>query len=319
MKYVTNLATLSLVVIIATMAACSGGTDPAAAPATPPAPTTATNPTPAAPAVGSTNDAAARTAAARDAAAARPRPPATNRPIPVAGGDAAYGLVLQSIVTPDGRVRYDQLVANGPHLETLRAVVSAYAAATLPVDRDERLALLCNAYNANALVKAAEARVKPGFTNVKDTPGFFDRDRITVAGTAMTLNELENDTIRPLGDPRIHAALVCAAMSCPPLLNVPFSASRLNDQFDALCARWVNDATKNTTRGDSLALSSIFSWYKADFDAKPFEGVVGFVKRYAEPGSDVGKLLATNGAPAVQHLEYDWRLNDAAILPGSSP
>ena len=53
-------------------------------------------------------------------------------------------------------------------------------------------------------------------------------------GQSLTLNNLEHDIIRKdYPDPRIHFALVCAALGCPPLRDEPYLADRLNEQLDA--------------------------------------------------------------------------------------
>jgi len=155
------------------------------------------------------------------------------------------------------------------------------------------------------------ARRKPGFDTVVNVPGFFDDMRITVAGDAMTLNDLENERIRPLGDARIHAALVCAAMSCPPLRAEPYAASRLNAQFDDQCRRWVNDDGKFRVVDGQLGMSRILDWYGVDFETPKYGGPAGFVRAYAEPNGSIGRFLVTADPVRTTWLEYDWTLNQA--------
>jgi hypothetical protein len=191
--------------------------------------------------------------------------------------------------------------------------VDAYGRAAMPADPAARLAFLCNAYNANALLKAVEAARRPGFTSVKDTPGFFDRDLIVVAGESMTLDQLEHDRIRPLGDPRVHAALVCGARSCPPLPDEPLDPARLDEQLDEQCRRWVNDPSMNFVRGDTLLLSPIFDWYGADFRGDSGAGVIEFLRRYAAPDGPIAALLQRVPDPTIEWLPYDWSLPAGAV------
>ncbi|NNM26967.1 MAG: DUF547 domain-containing protein [Phycisphaerales bacterium] len=207
-------------------------------------------------------------------------------------------------------MRYDRL-RDPARLEQLRVVVAGFAAALRPTAARDRLALWSNAYNANVLLMAFEASRRPGFVNVEKVPGFFDATPIVVAGERLTLNRLENDRIRPLGDARIHAALVCAAMSCPPLRAEPYTAARLDAQLDDQSRRWVNDPAKFRVIGGRVGLSAILDWYGVDFTAAPYGSPLGYVKHYADASSALGRLLATTRTPPTATLPYDWTLNRA--------
>jgi hypothetical protein len=237
-----------------------------------------------------------------------PEPPAEQGPI--ARADARYAALLAELVDANGLVRYE-LLKDAERLSGLEQVVADYGDAALPDDRDERLAFWLNAYNANVLLRAHQAIQEPDFKTVNDVPGFFDSQVIRVAGEELTLNRLENDRIRPLGDPRIHAALVCAARSCPPLRSKPFSADDLHGQLVRRSWIWVNDTTKNRFARAKLEVSQIFKWYEADFDVEPYGGVRGFLDRFADPNGRLGRFLTANPNTRLEHLAYDWSLNQA--------
>ena len=229
----------------------------------------------------------------------------------LASVNRTYAALLKDIATPDGLVRYDVL-GEPPRRRSLQAIVAAYAKADLPSGDDEKLAFLCNAYNVIVLKMVVGETAKEDFTSVMDIPGFFDTLSITVAGKQMTLNALENDHIRPLGDPRIHAALVCAAMSCPPLRGEPYTAQRLDEQLNDQCRRWINDPDRNGIDDQGrLRVSMIMQWYGDDFTVEPYGGVVGFVRAFAEPLGPIRRLLSREDEPQVHFLKYDWRLNRA--------
>ena len=250
-----------------------------------------------------------------------PPPPASDvyqttpaeRTLNTPGGraDYAYTLLLAEIVTPDGFVRYDRF-DNTELVKRIGLVVRDYAKVPLPDDPKARLAYWCNAYNANVLFQAMMERAKPGFTSVLDVDGFFDARPITVAGEPMNLNFLENERIRSMDDPRIHAALVCAALSCPPLRDELFVADRIDEQLDDQCRRWVNDTTKNRIEEDTLLISEIFNWYGDDFEDEAVGGVTGFLKRYADPDGPLARFLETHPEPTIEWMPYDWALNQAA-------
>jgi len=238
-------------------------------------------------------------------------PAATSRPAAERTAlQEAFASILDEVVTRDGLVRYDRLDDEVRRAD-LERVVRGYATAERPTERAADLAFLMNAYNANVLLMAATARNEPGFENVLKVDGFFDRTTITVAGTAMTLNGLEKERIRSFGDPRFHAALVCAAESCPPLRAEPFVAARLDEQLDEQSRRWVRDRTKNDVKSGNLELSQIFNWYRSDFEVAPYGGVQGFVHAFAEPGSPLARASAPDRRPEIRFKEYQWRLNQA--------
>ena len=224
--------------------------------------------------------------------------------------DRIYAPILKKAVTTDGLVRYDVL-REEPQRRNLQWIVGEYSRADLPQGKNEKLAFLCNAYNANVLDMVVAQSAQESFKSVNDVPGFFDTLTVTVAGKTMTLNELENDHIRPLGDPRIHAALVCAAMSCPPLRDEPYTAKQLDKQLNDQSRRWISDRTKFIVDDQGLGVSMIMQWYAEDFTVAPYSGVVGFIRKFADPASPIGRLLSREEAPPIHFLEYDWRLNRA--------
>jgi len=236
----------------------------------------------------------------------RPGPP----PMTDDSGNWLYGRVLALVVTEKGLVRYDKFEDHELR-EALERAVTWYDRTPMPTDRDEKLAFLCNAYNANVLARAYRESVKPGFESVVKVPGFFDSHPIRVGREGLTLNDLENKLIRPMGDARIHAALVCGAMSCPPLRGEPYEAAHLDAQLDDQCKRWVNDPTKFRMVDGKLGLSEILNWYGDDFRKPPFGSPLGFVLAYADPASDIARFIANLDEPPTQWIAYDWTLNKA--------
>ena len=182
--------------------------------------------------------------------------------------------------------------------------------------RDERLAYWINAYNILAIdVVVGSYPVD----SIKDVGSFlrpvWKREAGTIGGRAVTLDEIEHRILRPMGEPRIHAAIVCASVSCPPLRREPFRAAGLDAQLDEVTRRWLADPRKGAhidpeTR--SVALSRIFDWFEEDFAG--VGGVLAFVARHV--GADDRRWLEENGDRAsLRYLDYDWRLNDLARAP----
>jgi hypothetical protein len=132
----------------------------------------------------------------------------------------------------------------------------------------------------------------------------------SIDGRPVTLDGIEHRTLRPLGDPRIHGAIVCASLSCPPLRREPYRAETLDAQLDDNVRRWLADPRKGAAvdpEAGVLLVSSIFKWFDEDFEAQG--GVLAFVERYGP--EEVRALVSERGGRVrIRHLDYDWSLND---------
>jgi hypothetical protein len=168
----------------------------------------------------------------------------------------------------------------------------------------EKKALLINAYNAITM----EWIVKNyPVQSIWDTPRPFKAHRFSLAGEAISLDEIES-RLREMKDPRIHAALVCAARSCPPLRREAYRARTLDDQLDANVREWLANAALNRFYPDRhlATVSPIFKWYGEDFDAYP-GGLRGFLLKFGPPKA-TEKLRDSQFT--IRFATYHWGLND---------
>lgn len=189
--------------------------------------------------------------------------------------------------------------------KTYLTMIETTDPASLPDDK-ARLAFWINAYNAHTI--AGVLKHWPGITTVSTVYpdfGFFKRADYTVGGKKYSLNDIENKVIRPtFKDARIHAALNCASISCPPLANFAFTGPKLDAQLDQVFGVFANDAERNQIGPDGVKLSEIFNWYGVDFQPSVQAYLAKFVK-------DEAKKKALTEAKALQFLPYDWNLNKA--------
>jgi hypothetical protein len=129
-----------------------------------------------------------------------------------------------------------------------------------------------------------------------------------VAGKSLSLHKLEHKRILPLGEPRIHFAIVCASRSCPSLRGEAFTPAALDAQLEDQARRFINDPSKNRfdlERGEAL-LSKIFKWFAADFEAVS-ESVTAYIADYVDDPRIAEALRAER--LQVRFLDYDWSLN----------
>lgn len=236
------------------------------------------------------------------------------------GADGAYVLLDYDALAASDEARFT--------LDQYLAVLAAVDPAKL-TSRAERLAYWINAYNA-AVVRGVLARYKgdPTF-KVTSSGTFFDDPVHTFGGQKMTLNHLEQGVLRGAWshasiprsgalleqlktwhaelwgaggkvDPRFHAAVNCAALSCPNLLAAaPFAydAASLEAQLQAATVAWLDSAAKGA---GPAGISRLFDWYRDDFVAS-HGGVDAFIAAYRTGG--------LQGVDSGRFLDYDWTLN----------
>ncbi|MEO6039135.1 MAG: DUF547 domain-containing protein, partial [Saprospiraceae bacterium] len=126
----------------------------------------------------------------------------------------------------------------------------------------------------------------------------WDVKRINLGGKKYSLNQIENEIIRPqFQEPRIHFAINCAAKSCPPLYNHAFTTENLDSTLESRARLFINDKRFNTITAGKATVSKVFDWYGADFG-----DLRKFLNRYAN--------TQLKAAAAIRFKEYDWDLNE---------
>ena len=215
--------------------------------------------------------------------------------------------LLKEFVNGDSRVGYARL--KGEAAGRLARYAGQLAAAkTLDWNSPEGKAVLINAYNAFAIQWIVENYPA---SSIMATPKPFQEKRHRLAGKRVSLDEIER-RLRKSGDPRIHAALVCAALSCPPLRREAYVAARLEEQLDDNTRQWLADQQLNELdpEGAKAKLSAVFDWYKKDFSSFP-GGLEGFVREYAP--RDKIELLGSRRL-SISFKKYRWGLNDQSPI-----
>lgn len=218
--------------------------------------------------------------------------------------------LLHRHVDAEGYVDYAGLISESGALDGYIA-----ALASAPFDslgRDEKLALLINAYNAFTLRLILDYWNGGKLASIRDIPSEkrWDDVRWNIGGKTFSLNQIEHELIRPnFREPRIHFALVCAAVSCPPLRAEAYTAAALESQLDGQARyshthdRWFAfDGAKNEVR---LTMLYNPSWYGGDFEqVEPT--VLDFAARYSP---DLRAALDKGAKPGIVWIDYNWDLN----------
>lgn len=198
----------------------------------------------------------------------------------------------------EGRVQYAMLTEKPEALNALYGQLKGLTPD--PSDPQKFQAFYINAYNL-AVIKTVVDHYP--IESPMEVSGFFERKDHWIAGEKISLNTLENEKLRAkFKDPRVHFALVCGAISCPPIVPFAYTPERLNEQLERQTTLALNDPGFIVPDAEkkSVAVSEIFKWYKADFTEN--QSLIEFINQYRkdEFPSDY----------QVNYYPYNWALND---------
>jgi hypothetical protein len=220
-------------------------------------------------------------------------------------------------------VDYARAQGNEPALnDYLRTLASIPETTFLAFDVVDQQAFLINLYNA-AMIKKVLSRY-PDIRSVWDFGRIFNHPFkhrfISLFGEKVSLNDVEHGWLRgrsALFDPRVHFAVNCASIGCPPLRRSAYVGATLNAALDEQAARFLSDRTKNgfDRKTMRLMLSPLFEWYEEDFSLQGQAGSHAYLARFAKPlGLSVLEAKALGkGELEITWSTYDWSLNTASI------
>jgi Protein of unknown function, DUF547 len=220
------------------------------------------------------------------------------------------------------QVRYAGMAADRPALQAYLKTLSSVSEASFDgFTKPQQVAFLINAYNAFT-VELILTRY-PKLASIKDLGNLlrspWKQKFVPLLGTTVSLDGIEQDRLRARGrydEPRIHFAVNCASIGCPPLREEAFVAERLDAQLDEQARRFMSDRSRNRWNADTakLEVSKIFDWYGGDFKLghRGISSPAAFFARYAEQLADTPADRETirSQRAAVAYLDYDWKLND---------
>ena len=237
---------------------------------------------------------------------------------------SAWDAMLKEHVTVlrNGQATQVDYAGFGAGHDRLRRYLASVSAVTWAEfdrwDKPSQLAFLVNAYNAFT-VELILTRY-PDVKSIKDLGSLlrspWKKSFIPLLGETRSLDDIEHGLIRAPGrydDPRIHFAVNCASIGCPALRPEAFTGERLDAQLEDAAKMFLSDRTRNRLEGKTLRVSSIFKWYRGDFE-KGWRGassLPAFLALYRQAlGLDetaAGRLAS--GGIDIDFLDYDWRLN----------
>ncbi|MEQ8907247.1 DUF547 domain-containing protein [Ekhidna sp.] len=215
--------------------------------------------------------------------------------------------LLQKYVDEKGMVDYKGLKADRTKLKSYLTMLESNAPEK-SWTKDQKLAYWINAYNAFTLelilehypvqsIKDLGSTIKIPFVSTA-----WDIKFINIGDEEYDLNNIEHGIIRKeFDEPRIHFALVCAAVSCPKLQNQAYTPENLDAQLTKAAKEFLANPSKNEFKSANQAtLSKLFNWYGGDFNNNGT--LIEYINKYSPT-----KL---NANANIDWKDYDWALNE---------
>src|SRR5207244_10669396 len=216
-----------------------------------------------------------------------------------------FDRLLKKYVNERGLVNYGAWKQNAADISALDNYLKQFAdKIDKPAQGNEKAASLADAYNAFVLRWILSNYPTESIWQLKDS---FSGKRNEIGGGEVSLDDIEHGTLRPLIGYRAHAVLVCAARSCPTLQRFAYTADKFEEQNDRAYKAWLarDDLNKFSPHEKKIEISSIFKWFKQDFDNAG--GVSKILVRYAP--QSVREFVAS-GKYEIKYIPYNWGLND---------
>ena len=229
---------------------------------------------------------------------------------------AAWDALLRKYCDDRGYVNYQAWHRSPADLHLLDQYLAhlSQAAPAQPASPASKFAFWINAYNAVTMQGILREYPTTSIKNHQSIAfGYkiWDDLLLSVGGQNFSLNDIEHKVLRKMGDPRIHFAIVCASIGCPPLRNEAYTAENLDAQLTGNAKRFFADPQKfvATSQGE-LKLSKILSWFAEDFGSNQAAQLRTIGPYLPTPAA---QTLANSGRARVSYLSYDWGLNDQGV------
>jgi hypothetical protein len=212
--------------------------------------------------------------------------------------------MLGKYVDARGLVAYGRWKSDATDRKRLSAFLAKFGRlGGASLEPDQKIAILVNAYNAFIIETVLD---RYPVESIRAIPSAFTREDHAIGGGSYSLDAIEHTAVK-LGGFRVHATMVCASRSCPPLVRRAYEASDLSAREDERMRAWMarGDLYRFEPAKNTVYAPKYFDWYKSDFEKA---GIPTVLSTYA-PERYRGWLALRRFK--IEFLEYDWGLNDA--------
>ena len=212
-------------------------------------------------------------------------------------------------------------IKNGEPIETQIDVLSTSSLEELTSQLKsdtQKKAFWINVYNAYVQKILME---QPDLFKPENRSQFFSEPRIKIAGKLLSFDDIEHGIIRKsrikwsLGylkkwfnpnwerklrvdevDWRIHFALNCGAISCPPIAI--YSADQLDEELNIMATAYLKEHSTYDEATQTVKTTALMSWFRGDFGGK--SGAKKILQSYG---------ITPEVAETIEFKSYDWTLS----------
>ena len=216
---------------------------------------------------------------------------------------SGFDSILKKYVS-NGRVNYKGIQNERSKLEEYLSTLSKVSSSEYNgYSKDQKLAFLINAYNAFTIKLILD---NYPVKSIKKIGGVFQSpwkiEFFELLGSKRQLDWIEHSKLRvDFNEPRIHFAIVCASIGCPPLASFAFTPETLETKLQTLMENFLKGKNNRyDSKENILYLSPIFDWFEKDFTKK------GTVIEFVNPS--MGNVISANAK--IKYTYYDWNLNE---------
>jgi hypothetical protein len=169
----------------------------------------------------------------------------------------------------------------------------------------KKIAFWINTYNSLVQIELKEKPAK-----FKTREFFFEDKYFHISGSEVSLNDIENGILRSKKidgfpknleslkvrklDPRIHFALNCGALSCPPISF--YNSKDLDKQLRLAEKVFIENSSFYDPFSDEVSTSELLKWYAEDFGGET--GILILLKRNV--------IVPPNANPDLIWEKYNW-------------
>lgn len=212
--------------------------------------------------------------------------------------------LLKKYVDDRGLVDYAAWKASSDDIAALNRYLDQFSRGQPFATGNDRFASLINLYNAATIQWMLKHYP---VESIWETDKPFKGKRHLAGGQSVSLDDIEHETLRPAAGYRVHAVLVCAARSCPPLAREAFRGDILDKQLDERMRAWLarDDLNKFDPQSGRAEVSSVFKFFGEDFGNE--RGLPSILAKYAPPDD---QPFLRSGKAKISYLPYHWGLND---------
>jgi Protein of unknown function, DUF547 len=210
-------------------------------------------------------------------------------------------------------VDYDGFAKSTEFQDYLRALDGARPDV---MPRADQLAFWLNVYNAYTIELINKHKERESIRNINMFLGVlrgkrpWKEDIVRAGGRLLSLDDVQNRILWPgFKEPRIHMALVGAALSSPPLREEAYEGAKLSEQLQDQARTFLRErqtANRLDLGNQIIHLSPIFDWNRADF-GKTDAAILKFVGQYFEGKGE--RAAFADSRLRIEFTEYDWSLN----------